>query len=81
MVKNAFYFTFFYFKLFPFSLYLRFCFEALLMYRNGFIGKDSVNFKIYDVRTCKTNNFNTHIAQYLVKERQSDNEIWSVNSI
>ena len=51
------------------------------MYRNGFIGKDSVNFKIYDVRTCKTNNFNTHIAQYLVKERQSDNEIWSVNSI
>ena len=38
-----------------------------------------VNFKIYDVTTWLTNNCNTHIAQYLTKERQSDNEIWSVN--
>ena len=22
---------------------------------------------------------NTHIAQYLTKQRQSDNEIWSIN--
>ena len=26
-----------------------------------------VNFKIYDVTTCLTNNYNTHIAQYLTK--------------
>ena len=26
-----------------------------------------VNFKIYDVTTCLTNNYNTHIAQYLMK--------------
>ena len=29
----------------------------------------------------KTNNYNTCIAQYLTKERQPDNEIWSVNRI
>ena len=27
------------------------------------------------------NNCNTHIAQYLTKQRQPDNKIWSVNSI
>ena len=31
--------------------------------------------KIYDVRTCLTNNCNTHIDQYLKKLRQSSNEI------
>ena len=38
-----------------------------------------VNFKIYDVRTYLTNNYNVQIAQYLTKERQPDNENWSVN--
>ena len=40
-----------------------------------------VNFKIYDVTDWTTNNWNTHIAQYLKKQRQTDNEIWSVNRI
>ena len=40
-----------------------------------------VNFKIYDTVNWITNNYNTHIAQYLKKERQSRNEIWSVNRI
>ena len=31
--------------------------------------------------TCITSVFNTYIAQYLRKERQPDNEIWSVNRI
>ena len=29
----------------------------------------------------KFNNCNTHIAQYLKKQRQLDNEIWSVSGI
>ena len=34
--------------------------------------------------TCQTwqkNNYQTHIAQYLKKSRQPENEIWSVNRI
>ena len=41
--------------------------------------KDKINFKNYDVPTWLTNNHNTHIAQYPMKERQLDNEICSVN--
>ena len=29
--------------------------------------KDKANFKVYDVTTLLTNNYNTHIAQYLMK--------------
>ena len=41
--------------------------------------KDKVNFKIHDVTNWLTNIYNTHIAQYLAKQRQLDNEAWSVN--
>ena len=41
--------------------------------------KDKVNFKIHDVTTWFTNNCNTHIGQYLIKERQPENETWSTN--
>ena len=37
-----------------------------------------LNFKIYDVINRETNNFNTHITQYL---KQSENKIWLVNRI
>ena len=43
--------------------------------------KAKVNFIIYDVTDWATSNYNTHIAQYLKKWRQSDNEIWSVNRV
>ena len=43
--------------------------------------KDKVNLKIHDVTTRFTNKCNTHIAQYLTKSRQPDNEIWSLNRI
>ena len=43
------------------------------------VEKRKVNFKIYDVKTWETNNCHAHIAQYLKKLRQSDNDIWSVN--
>ena len=35
------------------------------MFQNGSIKK--INFKFYDVTAMLTNNFNTHIAQYLQK--------------
>ena len=41
--------------------------------------KDMVIFEIYDVKDWTTNNYNTNIAQYLKKLRQSGNEIGSVN--
>ena len=55
---------------------LIFCSNFKLLYK-----KVMVNFKIYDIANWITNNYNTHIAQYLKKERQSRNEIWSVNRI
>ena len=48
------------------------------MWENGLINKPQVNFKINDTTTRQTNNDNTHVAQHLKKERQSDNETWSV---
>ena len=41
--------------------------------------KAKINFKIYGVINKGTNNYNTHIAQYLKKKMHPDNEIWSVN--
>ena len=35
--------------------------------------------RFYDVTDWLTNSSNTHIAQYLEKQRRSDNEIWSVD--
>ena len=43
--------------------------------------KAMLNFKIYDVTDWTANNCNIHITQYLKKERQSGNEIWSVNKM
>ena len=70
---NAFYFIL---KFFPCSRYfltLRSCRKKGL--------KDKVYFKIYDVKTWLTGNYDTHIAQYLMKKRQPDHDIWSVNRI
>ena len=69
MMKNAFYFTskaLFVLKIFKF-------FSCSF----GHIAKrldkeDKVNFKFYDVTTWLTSSCNTHIAQYLEKQRQSD---------
>ena len=41
--------------------------------------KAKVNFKVSDGTNWITNNYNTNIARYLKKQKQSDNEIWSVN--
>ena len=43
--------------------------------------KVKLNSKIYDISDWTANNYNTHIAQYLKKQRQSDNQIWSDNRI
>ena len=62
-------------KLFSFSRCLSFCPDFLVMQQNDFDKKDQVNFKSYDVTAWLTNNCNRHNAQYLEKQRQSDNEI------
>ena len=43
--------------------------------------KDKFIFKIYNVATWETNNYNTPIAQYLKKWRQPDSWIWSFTGI
>ena len=63
-MKNAFYFTskpFSVLKIFKF-LSRRFGYEAKRLDK-----KDQVDFKIYDVAVCLTNNLNTNIAQYFQK--------------
>ena len=52
-------------KLFSLSRYVSFSLDFLVMYRNGSIKKDKVNFKFYDVTAWLANNCNTHIVQYL----------------
>ena len=34
---------------------------------------------MYDITAWLTNNYNPYIAQYLTKQKQPDNEMWSVN--
>ena len=41
--------------------------------------KAKANFNVYDVRNWNKSKCNKHIAKYLKKSTQSDNEIWSVN--
>ena len=43
------------------------------------VKKVKANFKVYDGGNWETNNYNAHIALYLEKSLQLDNEIWSVN--
>ena len=54
---------------------IRICTKVLYVY------KDKVDFKIYDITTLLTKNYNVHFAYYLKKQKQRDNEIWSVNRI
>ena len=77
-MKNASYFTskaLFVLKIFIFLFWL----FAYLVKQLDY--KDKVNLKIYDVTAWLINTCNTHIAQYLEKENESDNEIWSVNKL
>ena len=54
-------------KLFSFSRYSNFCFDFLVMHKKQLEYKIKVDFKIYDVATCLTNNCNKHISLYLTK--------------
>ena len=64
MIKNAFYFI-----LKAFSVLNKFKFLSWLFchIEKRLDAKDKVNFKIYDITTLLTNNYNTRIAQYLKK--------------
>ena len=75
-MKNAFYFM----------LKALFVFETFKFFARLFSDvekqldqKASVYSKMYDVIDWATDNYNTPIAQYLKKQRQQDNEIWSIN--
>ena len=68
-------------KLFLFSRYLNFCLDFLVKQKKQLDQKDEVNFKMYDVTNWLTNNYNKHIAQNLMKQRQSENEICSINIV
>ena len=68
MVKNAFYFI-------SKALFVLNIFKFFFMF------KSLQNLKIFDVTTWLTNNCNKHVAQYLTKQSQPDNESRSFNRI
>ena len=68
MMKNAFYFilkAFFILEILTFLFWLFGHIEKTAWLERLII--DKTNFKIYDVKTLSTNNYNTHITQYLTK--------------
>ena len=71
------------YKLLLFSRYLNFRLNFLVIQKKLLDQKDKVNLKIYDLTTNNwlTNIYITHITQYFRKEKQPDNDIWSVNRI
>ena len=74
-MKNI--FTFFISALFVLKIF-KFLYWLFSHVQKRLVWKDEVKFKIYDVTTWETNNCNTHIAQYLTKQRKSGNDISSV---
>ena len=62
-------------------LFLRFLFFSLTFWSKRLYQKTEVNFKIYGVTDWQTNNYTTHLAQYLKKERKTDNEILLLSRI
>ena len=69
-MKNAFYVT-----LKALFILLNFCPYFFGYVEKRLDKKAKVNFKIYSVKSWETNNSNPHVAQYLNKQRRSDNEI------
>ena len=82
MMKNAFYFT----QILSSILkYLNFCAD-FFGYAEKRLDKEDKSDLIRKIRVISkfmicTNNFNTHIAQYVKKKTEPDNEIWSVYRI
>ena len=78
MMKNAFYFML---KALFFLGIITFLYWLFGYAEKRLDMKTTVNFKTRDVTDWTTDNYNTHITQYLKKKMQSGNEIWSVNKI
>ena len=53
--------------LFSFLKYLHFCPDVFGHVGKRLDKKAKINFKVYDVTTWETNNYNKHIAQHLKK--------------
>ena len=64
MMKSAFYFMLKAHWVLEISIFL-ICFFGYV--EKPFDNNAMINFKIYDVTDWKTNNYNTHIAQYIKK--------------
>ena len=79
IMKNAFYFMFKALFVLEIFTFLSSLFGINIEKRLD--KKAMVDYKVYDVTYRTTNNCNTHITQYLKKQRQSCNEVWSVNKI
>ena len=65
-MKNTFHFIL-KLKVFKSLKYLNFCPDVFGNVVIRLDKKAKINFKIYDVTTWETNNYNTHIPQYLKK--------------
>ena len=76
MMKNAFYFILK--AVFVLKIVKFFVMTFWSSRENGFIRKLRLTARFM---TWFTNNYNTHSAQYLTKQKQPDDEIWSVNRI
>ena len=69
------------YKLFSFSRYLNFCLYVLIKWKKGLIRKVRLTSKFMTSQLGKQT-IAIHILPNISKnERQSDNEIWSVNRI
>ena len=68
-------------KLFSFPRYPNLYYDFLVMHKKQLDQKEKVNLKIYDFKTQLTNNCNKQIAQHPMKQKQPDNETWSINRL
>ena len=66
-------------RLFSVWISLNFCSDIFCHVGKQLDMKKKVNLKIYNITVWETNNYNIHIAQYLKKYNQPDDEIWSVS--
>ena len=77
-MKDAFYFMF---KALSALEIFKFLSRRFVYVGKRYDKKVLVNFKIYDVTDWITDNYNTHIIQYLKNLNHLGNETWSVNKI
>ena len=66
-------------KFFSFWRYSNFCSDFFSDVGKQLDKKAKVNFKIYNFPNWETNNYNTHVAQYLKKDKSNSGQIIEYN--